>query len=318
MIGADEARRNRPGLLVLRALGIGDLATAVPALRALRAASPGRTLALAAPGWLAPLVELTGAVDRHVHLDGLAPRPLPSARWAVNLHGRGPQSHRLLRAAYPDRLLGFACPPAGHLNGPEWMEEEHEVRRWCRLLRWYGIAADPGDLDLIRPEPGGVPAGATVVHVGAKDPARRWPVGRFAVVARSLAAAGHRVVITGSAAELPRAARVAQLAGLPATAVYAGRTGLARLATLVCLARLVVSCDTGVAHLATAYRVPSVVLFGPEPPSRWGPPADRPWHRPIWSGGGRPHVGAVTVDKVLAAIGGACASARVPDAAAPH
>ena len=29
---------------------------------------------------------------------------------------------------------------------------------------------------------------------------------------------------------------------------------------------------------------PSVVLFGPEPPTRWGPPPDRPWHVALWAG----------------------------------
>jgi ADP-heptose:LPS heptosyltransferase len=52
----------------------------------------------------------------------------------------------------------------------------------------------------------------------------------------------------------------------------------------------VVCGDTGVAHLATALRTPSVVLFGPTPPARWGPPADRPWHRVLWAGRtGDPH-----------------------------
>jgi Glycosyltransferase family 9 (heptosyltransferase) len=330
-------------ILVLRALGIGDLATAVPALRALRAARPGAAwpgwgaawpgwgaawpgwgaarpgwgaarpgwgaarpvLALAAPGWLAPLVELTGAVDRQLPVDGLdRPVRLPPAQWAVNLHGRGPQSHRLLLAARPGRLLGFASAAAGHLDGPEWLEQEHEVSRWCRLLSWYGIPADPDDLDLL-PPPGAavraVPAGATVVHVGAKEDTRRWPVDRCAAVARELAAAGHRVVVTGSAAELPRAASVARRAGLPRTAVYAGRTDLARLAALVAGARLVVSGDTGVAHVATAYRVPSVVVFGPQPPARWGPPAGRPWHRAVWREGSD-HVAAVGVAEVLAAV----------------
>ncbi len=300
----------RPALLALRALGIGDLATAVPALRALRAARPGAAIALAAPAWLAPLVELTGAVDRHIHVEGLEPAPLPRVEWAVNLHGRGPRSHQLLLAAAPRRLLAFACPAAGHLDGPGWMEEEHEVRRWCRLLGWYGISADPDDLDLPRPEAcTTVPDGVTVVHVGAKEPARRWPVDRFAAVARALAASGHRVAVTGSAAELSRAAWVARQAGLPSSAVQAGRTDLTRLAALVARARLVVSCDTGVAHLATAYRVPSVVMFGPQPPWRWGPPEDRPWHRPIWHGAVRPHVAAVTVEEVLTAAVRVCHAA---------
>jgi ADP-heptose:LPS heptosyltransferase len=271
-------------ILVLRALGVGDLVAAVPALRGLRAGFPGETLALAAPAWLSPLAELVGAVDRIVPTDGLV-----RARWpvapglAVNLHGRGPQSHRLLAAAGPGKLWGFANADAGHLDGPDWVEEEHEVHRWCRLLRHYGVAADPADLALAAPA-AAAPDGVTVVHPGAKSPSRRWPPDRFAAVARALAAAGHRVVITGSAAEKPLAVRVARGAGLQPGAVLAGRTGLAELAALVARARLLVSGDTGIAHLATAYGTPSVVLFGPVPPRRWGPPPDRPYHRPIWRG----------------------------------
>ena len=64
-------------ILVLRALGVGDLAAAVPALRAVRAAFAGRALALAAPAYLAPLIELIGGIDRIVPADGLTPRRWP-------------------------------------------------------------------------------------------------------------------------------------------------------------------------------------------------------------------------------------------------
>ncbi|MEO3783986.1 glycosyltransferase family 9 protein [Actinocorallia sp. B10E7] len=50
-------------------------------------------------------------------------------------------------------------------------------------------------------------------------------------------------------------------------------------------ARLVVSGDTGLAHLAFAYARPSVTLYGPVSPRLWGPPADRR-HRVIWHGTG--------------------------------
>src|SRR5581483_659270 len=158
-----------PVLLVLRALGIGDLATAVPALRGLRAAHPRHRLALAAPAWLAPLVRLVDAVDVQVPVADLAPRAwdLPAPDLAVNLHARGPRSHRLLRAANPARLLAYACPEADHLDGPLWNDDEHEVARWCRLLAWHGIPADPDDLDLPSPPEDAAPTGATIVHPGA-------------------------------------------------------------------------------------------------------------------------------------------------------
>ncbi|MGK5681871.1 glycosyltransferase family 9 protein [Actinoplanes sp. URMC 104] len=267
-------------ILALRALGVGDLAAAVPALRGLRAAFPDHTLALAAPTWLTPLIDLIGGVDRVVAVADLSPAPLPEAEIAVNLHGSGPQSHRLLQAAHPAKLWAFACPEAGHLDGPSWNAEEHEVQRWCRLVRHYGVDADGSDLSLIRPAAAPV-KGATIIHPGAKSPSRRWPVERYAAVAKQLRAEGHRVLITGSAAERDLAVRVAEHAGLGTDAVP--RTDLGELAALVAYARLVVSGDTGIAHLATAYRTPSVVLFGPMSPARWGPPA-RPQHRAIWHG----------------------------------
>jgi ADP-heptose:LPS heptosyltransferase len=307
-------------ILALRALGVGDLATAVPALRGLRTAYRGEPLALAAPAWLAPLIELIGGVDRIVPTDGLAPRrwDVGAPRLAVNLHGSGPESHRLLRTAGPQRLWAFASAAAGEPDGPPWIEQEHEVRRWCRLLRHHGVAADEADLSLAVP---GVaaPRGVTIVHPGAKSPARRWPAVRFAAVARRLRTTGHRVLITGSAGERDLCLRVARLAGLdPGAAVH---TGLAELAALVARARLVVSGDTGIAHLATAYRTPSVTLFGPMSPARWGPP-ERPYHRPIWHGtrSRRGDPPGAAVDPALLEIGvpEVLAAAADVTAAAPH
>ena len=182
-------------------------------------------------------------------------------------------------------------------GGPPWRAGEHEVARWCRLVQAAGLPADPARLAL-RPPPGagdGPLAGATVVHPGAASEARRWPAARFAALARAERCAGRRVVITGSASERGLATAVAAAADLGDDAVLAGRTTLAELAGIVAGAGRVVCGDTGVAHLATAFGTPSVVLFGPTPPTHWGPPATlRARHRVLWTGRpGDPHAGRV-------------------------
>ncbi|MDX6300060.1 MAG: hypothetical protein QOF53_1274 [Nocardioidaceae bacterium] len=279
------ALTGRPRILALRALGLGDFLTSVPALRALRRARPDHELVLAAPATLAPLADLAGACDRLADVSGFAPVPWsgPAPDLAVNLHGRGPQSHRLLRSLGPGALVAFGSEEVPHA-GPAWVEEEHETRRWCRLLEeTLGIPTDPVDLVLRRPVVPAPAPGAVVIHPGAAYPSRRWPAERFARVARAVVQAGYDVVLTGGPDETTLADQVAELAGLPQRAVLAGRTGLDRLAAQVAAARLVICGDTGVAHLASAFRTPSVVLFGPVSPSRWGPPPDGP-HVVIWRG----------------------------------
>ncbi|MBQ0986935.1 glycosyltransferase family 9 protein [Streptomyces sp. F63] len=318
-----------PSLLVLRALGLGDLLTAVPALRALRRAHPAHELVLAAPARLAEAAFATGAVDRL--LPAAAPgRTVPERlAWtgpppgiAVDLHGNGPASHRPLQALNPGRLMAYAHP--GTAGGPEWRDDEHERARWCRLLEWYGIPADPDDLRIPLPGRPSPAPGAVVLHPGADAGARCWPADRYGAVARALREAGQRVVVTAGAGEGALARSVAARAGLPASAVLGGDADVPfpDLAALVARARAVVVGDTGLAHLATALGTPSVVLFGPVAPRLWGPPAD-PRHRVLWhpdGPGARPgdahgrrpdeRLLRISAEEVLAAL------AALPDRAA--
>jgi len=266
-------------VLALRALGLGDLLTSVPALRGLRDAFPDRRLVLAAPGWLEPVALLTGAVAGVLPTAPLGRVPGWPPSLAVNLHGRGPQSTERLREVGPNELWAYETAGA-----PGWDDDEHEVRRWCRLLEAHGVACDPLALDLAAPDEPPLAGGLTIVHPGGAAAARRWPASRWSSVAEALADAGHDVVVTGSTDELDLARAVAVDAGLAPDAVLAGRLDLTGLCAVVACARLVLSCDTGIAHLATAYRTPSVVLFGPVPPSRWGPPESRAQHTVLWSG----------------------------------
>ncbi len=302
-------------IVVLRALKLGDFLTGVPAYRALRRAYPDAEIMLAAPRTLEPLRELAGdALDRIADAQPLAPLPpeLQDADLGVNLHGRGPQSHRVLLGAHARELIAFRhdeIPESA--RGPEHDPAEHEVARWCRLLEHYGIRADARELDLAIP-PVLVPRrirGATLIHPGAASEARRWPAERWIEVARAEQRLGRAVIVTGGPGEVALAHRIALAAGIPSTHVYAGRTNLRELAALVAAAGRVVCGDTGVAHLATAYRTPSVVLFGPIPPTAWGPP-QRPYHRVLWNGTtGDPHANrvdpgllAIPPERVIAAL----------------
>lgn len=297
---------------VLRALGLGDLLTGVPALRGLRRHLPQARIVLATPAPLRDLALLTGAVDAVAPAAGLGDldhRPHRSPDVAVNLHGRGPQSLDHLCAVTPGRVLSHRHPAHPEVDGPDWDADVHEVDRWCRLLGWYGIDCDADDLLLARPEGGPDGRGLVVVHPGAAAVSRRWPVERFAAVAAALHADGHDVVLTGNRAEADLAHEVARRAGLPAAAVLAGTLDVLGLVALIHDCRLVVCGDTGVGHVATATGTPSVLLFGPTSPAHWGP--RRPGrHVALWAGRtGDPHAGdpdpgllALTTTTVLDAV----------------
>jgi ADP-heptose:LPS heptosyltransferase len=244
---------------------------------------------LLGPAWVS---DVAGFPVDAVADDASAPPP----DVVVNLHGRGPQSHARLDAlagARPVRRIGHA---ASGWDGPAWSDDpaRPERRRWCDLLAACGLvdaataAAAPDDLRLPRasnalsaaspgllaaseghgPSP---TAGVVVVHPGAAFGAKRWPVERFAAVAAALAGDGHRVVVTGGRDEAALSAQVAAASG---GLDLAGRTSIGELLVLVAGARLVIAGDTGTAHVATAFGVPSVTLFGPVGPEQWGPPPD--------------------------------------------
>jgi ADP-heptose:LPS heptosyltransferase len=272
--------QRRPLVFALRALGLGDFLVGVPAYRALRGAYPDHDVRLATTAGVAPLAPFTDAID------SVSPARAPddfatpgrAIDVAVNLHGRGPQSTTALSVLNPKRLLSFHDDAS-----PRWDDEwpGHERARWCELLAAYGISADPEDFRMHAPEVRPPAHGTVVVHPGAAFGSRRWPADRFAQVARALRRDGHDVVVTGARGDLRLAVAVAEMAGLSPSAVLAGKTDVLALAALIAHAELLISGDTGPAHLATAYGTSSVVLFGPTPPARWGPPNDRR-HIALW------------------------------------
>ena len=301
-------------VLLYRTRGLADFLTAVPAYRAVRRAFPDDRVVLAAPAPLAPLVPLTGAVDRLAPTSRLGiPRRVRGAITAVNLHGRGPESHRVLQSLGPERLIAFACAEARRRRAGL-----GRGRARCGALGAPAAGGrDPCGRD--RP-PAGPTDGARAGARGHGDPSRR-PVGAAPLAGgevrpsrRGAQQARARRGVTGDARERPLAERVTHRAGLPPDRNLAGVLDVGALASLVHDAALVVCGDTAVGHLASAFATPSVVLFGARSPERCGPPRS-PLHRALWRGdevGVRsPHghgaVGsllAITVEDVLDAATG--------------
>jgi len=93
--------------------------------------------------------------------------------------------------------------------------------------------------------------------------AKRWPAHRFAETADRLAQKnGFQTVIVGSAGDFEAAEEVASTMKSPSTNL-AGRTSISELKALLACSALVISNDTGTAHVSAALGIPTVVVFGP-------------------------------------------------------
>jgi ADP-heptose:LPS heptosyltransferase len=318
--------------VVVRALrGLGDMLCAVPALRALRAALPSARLALITLAHHEALFErYPGLVDELLAFPGFPgiPEASVAARrttaflaevqtrrfdLAIQLHGSGAFTNQFSVLLGAGRTAGF-CLPSQFRPDEElfltYPTSGLEVDRLLALMEHLGardqgrelqFPLGPGDAAGLRVALGGAPppaASYAVVHPGAEDPRRRWPAERFAAVGRQLRSAGLRVLVTGTASEHELTARVAASCD---GHDLGGRTTLGALAALLADARLLVSNDTGVAHLADALRVPSVVVFSFSEAARWGP-RDARLHRVVAAS----HLTQGAFDSAAHCLGDAC------------
>src|SRR5438067_3865530 len=199
----------RPGkVAVLRALKLGDLLCAVPALRAIRAAWPGAEVVLVGLPWARAFAERY----RH-YLDGFREFPgypglpervpqvgrvpaflaaMQAERFdlAVQLHGSGPYVNEVTLLFGARRAAGF-YRPGDYCPDPEtflpWPEHGLEARRLLALVQFLGLPAAGEELEFplteadraaLRAVPGAGglrPGGYACVHPGASVPERRWP-----------------------------------------------------------------------------------------------------------------------------------------------
>lgn len=113
--------------------------------------------------------------------------------------------------------------------------------------------------------PGGADNPGTAMHD------KRWPAERFAAIADELTQRGIRPVLTGGPADIDVCAQVERLTRSAQPVTLAGKLDLLGTTAVIEGARLYLGNDTGVSHLAAAVGTPSVVVFGPTNPLRYGP-----------------------------------------------
>ena len=111
-------------------------------------------------------------------------------------------------------------------------------------------------------------------------PAKRWPADHFAKLARQLPLP---VVLLGSSKESDLCASIARMANadLPGQCLdFSGRTSLDEALAAIAAAKAVVSNDSGLMHVAAAFCVPQVALFGSSSPLHTPPLSDQA--RVVW------------------------------------
>lgn len=309
-------------LAVFRALQLGDMLCAVPALRALRAALAHTRITLVGLPWAEQFARrFSRYVDDFVAFPGHPEFPeqpvqeeqLPAFReimrarqfdLALQLHGSGRISNPVV-AEFGARMIAGYVPELPQEASAEervcfmaYSEGEAEPVRLLRLIEFLGAPAlgtelefpltaeDEDELNASGCAANLHPGGYICIHPGARIRGKCWPPQCFAEVADRLHEEfGVTVVLTGSAKEADLTAAVARhMRNKPFDT--ASPISIGAMAALMSRARLLVCNDTGVSHIAAGLRLPSVVVFSKADIRRWSP-LDQRLHRSVWDPEGR-------------------------------
>jgi heptosyltransferase-2 len=276
--------------LIVAPSWIGDTILAQPLFARLHERHPGLLLDAFAPAWTAPLLSRMREVRRVI--------ANPFVHGEFNLMGRWHAGRGLAREGYDAAIVlpnswKSALPPffAGIPRRIGFLGEArrlllNRIHRFDaatlpQLAQRYALLAE--EVGAAVPAPLAAPhlavdaasVGATLAALGLSavpapvvfcpgaeyGPAKRWPARHFAELGRRLAATDFPVWIVGSAKDAPIGAQIEQLSG-GAARNLCGRSDLGQAIDLLSCARLVVSNDSGLMHVAAALGRPLVALYG--------------------------------------------------------
>jgi heptosyltransferase II len=284
---------NSVNSLVIAPQWIGDAVMTEPLLRRLHAR--GERLAVGALPWVAPVYRAMPQVEHVIEFPfqhgGLQLRARRSI--AKEIEGRFDTAYVLpnsLKSALLPFLSGIP-KRVGYLGEARVGLLTHRLKnpkdRPPMVAFYSALSGETNDLERDRPQlqlDGGIIQRALEAHglqpqryavfaPGAEyGPAKRWPPIHYAELAKQL---DHSVVLLGSRKEASLAEEIAHEAGAGRCLNLAGRTPLLEALALIAAARAVVSNDSGLMHVAAAFHVPQVALFGSSSPLHTPPLNDR-------------------------------------------
>jgi heptosyltransferase-2 len=282
-------------ILVIGPSWIGDTVLAQPLLRRLRERHSEVELDVLAPSWTLPLVQRMSELSQAI--------ASPFSHGEVNLGARWRLARRLAQHGYDQSIVlpnSFKSALIPRLAGIRLRtgyvgEFRYSLLNDARRLdkralplmveRYAALADSPGTslrrplpsprLALREPERAALrdrleltdAAPVAVFCPGAEyGPAKRWPAAYFADLARRLATEGWQIWLIGSAKDRGIGEEIARLSA-SACLNLCGRTNLDEAVDLLSCARLVVSNDSGLMHVAAALNLPLIALFGSSSPS---------------------------------------------------
>jgi ADP-heptose:LPS heptosyltransferase len=258
-------------VLFIRLRSLGDCVLMTPALALLHAHRPDLEIAVMVETRFAAVFDSNPAVRIILPPSSyLAWQFKP--RLTVNLHG-GPASARMTLASAARRRAGFAhfrqrfaynlsIPRAQEILGVE--RTVHTAEHVASAMFWLGVPQQEiprACLFTSGPKP--VPSPRVIVHPFASAPGKTWPADRFATLARWLR----------DDLKLPVTLVGAQTDDFSPFKEFEILRGAEfdRLKRVLQSSSLFIGNDSGPAHMAAAFGLPSVILFGVTDPLVWAP-----------------------------------------------
>lgn len=287
--------------LFIRPEGLGDIILTLPAIAYIREKNPGARLAMAVRPMFARMVSDMGVVHEVISLDYPKKSTLTlrqmrpfwrrvwpmRQRFDIAFDFRGDARNALIGAWSARMVVGPAAPGTEFLLSSSYRDtrplpmaernlgvvslgqaERPAIGDYASAFRYRmdGDAQRRSSLLLQFKE------SYILVHPGASRPSNRWEPNRWRELIRRFLEAGEQVVITGAGKEdFALAAEIQEgLEPRAGLASLVNRTNCEDLTAIVQKAQVVISPDTGVAHIAFAHDVPSVTLFGSDSEFLWG------------------------------------------------